>query len=35
MEAELGEDLDNSDTYREISELIDASKESYEELAEL
>ena len=35
MESTLGEHLDNSDTYREIKEMLDASKEQYEKLAEM
>ena len=35
MEGTLGEHLDNSDTYREIKEMLDASKEQYEKLAEM
>jgi uncharacterized coiled-coil DUF342 family protein len=32
MENSLGDALDNSDTYREVKEIIDASKEQYEEM---
>jgi hypothetical protein len=35
MEAELGEDLDNSDTYRELTEMLEASETEYEKLKEL
>jgi hypothetical protein len=35
METTLGEYLDNSDTYREVKEMLDASEAEYEKLQEL
>jgi hypothetical protein len=32
MENTLGDTLDNSDTYREVKEMLDGSKAQYEEL---